>query len=335
MTAMNVLESELAIEPQRPFAGQVYGRVHDGTYFRNWNPMMLASELEPGKIVGKDFLGTKVIIYRDDEGRPVVQSAYCPHVGADLSGGEIVEGQVRCPYHHWKFAKDGRCAEIPGETRIPRVARLYNYPAVERWGLIWAFNGETPTYPLPEFPNLAEEDLVYRAFHRGVRPIEGWIGSSNIVDFAHLSTVHGIANPNPVSAVFDDYLLTVRQESDARIADTQLWGCTWLTAHMQFPNGTERLFMAGSSQVRPGWSDGYFVVAMRRSQAEAMGEDAAREELDSRVAYMLKLYAEDEPILFALRFRGYGKSKLRKADKYFGRFLQYVDKFPRHAPFDV
>lgn len=333
--SVTTVDEQVNDSRQRPFAGQEYGRVHDGTYLKNWNPIMLASELVQGQIVGKDFLGTRIIIYRNEQGQPVVQSAYCPHVGADLSGGEIVDGKVRCPYHHWKFAADGRCAEIPGETLIPGAARIYNYPAAERWGMIWAFNGEEPLYPLPEMPNLREDELVYRAFHRGQREIEGWIGSSNLVDFQHLSTVHGIPDPNPVSVVFEDYLITVRQESVMRIADTQLWGGTWLTAHMQFPNGGERLFMAGSSQVAPGWSDAFFVVAMRRSDAEKMGEEAAQEELDNRIAYMHKLYAEDEPILFKLRFRGYGKSALLRADKYFGQFLQYLDKYPRSAPFDV
>jgi nitrite reductase/ring-hydroxylating ferredoxin subunit len=335
MSVTNPIGPEQATTATRPFAGQEYGRVHDGTYLKNWNPLMLSSELEPGKIVGKDFLGTRVIAYRDEAGQPVVQSAYCPHVGADLSDGEIVDGKVRCPYHHWKFANDGRCAEIPGEKHIPQVARIYNYPAAERWGLIWAFNGETALYNLPEMPNLAEEDLVYQTFHRGLRGIEGWIGSSNLVDFQHLSTVHGIPDPNPVSVVFGDYLITVRQESNVRIADTKLWGGTWLTAHMQFSNGTERFFMAGSSQVRPGCSDAFFVVAMRRSQADEMGEEATREELAKRVAYMHKLYSEDEPILFALRFRGHGKRALLRADKYFGQFLQYIEKYPRSAPFDV
>ncbi|MCW2365368.1 nitrite reductase/ring-hydroxylating ferredoxin subunit [Sphingobium sp. B7D2B] len=333
--SVTTVDEQANASRQRPFAGQEYGRVPDGTYLKNWNPIMLASELVQGKIVGKDFLGTRIIVYRNEQGEPVVQSAYCPHVGADLSGGEIVDGKVRCPYHHWKFAADGRCAEIPGETIIPGAARIYNYPAAERWGMIWAFNGEEPLYPLPEMPNLREDELVYRAFHRGQREIEGWIGSSNLVDFQHLSTVHGIPDPNPVSVVFEDYLITVRQESVTRIADTQLWGATWLTAHMQFPNGSERLFMAGSSQVAPGWSDAFFVVAMRRSDAEKMGDQAAQEELDNRIAYMHKLYAEDEPILFKLRFRGYGKSALLRADKYFGQFLQYLEKYPRSAPFDV
>lgn len=335
MSVINQIEAAANAEPQRKFAGQEYGKVHDGTYFANWNPLMLAEELEPGKIVGKDFLGTRVIIYRDAQGQPVVQSAYCPHVGADLSGGEIVDGAVRCPYHHWKFATNGSCIDIPSQKHIPKAAHLYNYPAAEAWGMIWAFNGETATFPIPSMPNVADDDLVFQVFHRGQRPIEGWIGSSNLVDFQHLSTVHGIPDPNPVSVDFGEHVITVRQESATRIADTKLWGCTWLTAHMQFPDGTERLFMAGSSQVRPGWSDAFFVVAMRRSQAEQLGEEATREELASRVAYMHKLYGEDEPILFALRFRGYGKSKLLKADKYFGQFLQYLDKYPRSQPFDV
>ncbi|MBC2776659.1 Rieske 2Fe-2S domain-containing protein [Parasphingopyxis marina] len=329
-------EAEMLAQPRRPdYLGREYGREHDGKYLKNWNPLLLSSNLPQGEIVGVDFLGTRVIVYRDEAGQAIVQSAYCPHVGADLSCGEIVDGKVRCPYHHWKFAADGKCAEIPGETVIPRVAKIYNYPAAERWGMIWAFNGEEALFDLPEMPNIAEEDLVYEAFHRGVRPIEGWIGSSNLVDFQHLKTVHGIPDPYPTKVDYDDYLVTVRQESDNRIADTQLYGGTWLTAHMQFSDGTERFFMAGSSQVAPGFSDSFFVVAMRRSQAEELGEEGTNEELKNRIAYMHKLYSEDEPILFSIRFRGYGKSALLGADKYFGQFLRYIEQYPRSAPFDV
>lgn len=321
--------------PRSPYMGQEYKRPHDGTYLRNWNPLMLASELPAGKIVGKDFLGTRVIAYRDPDGTPVVQSAYCPHVGADLSVGELIDGKVRCAYHHWKFAADGRCVDIPGLERIPRVARIYNYPSAERWGIIWAFNGEEPLFDLPEMPNVTEDELFYEAHHHGLRNVEGWISSSNLVDFQHLSTVHNIPDPNPTSVVFDDYVIQVRQESPARIADTQLFGGTWLCAHTQLTDGPERFFMAGSSQVAPGVSDAFFIVAMRKSVAQEIGEDAARERLRQQIAYMYKLYSEDEPILFSLRFRGYGKSALIAADRYFGQFLQYMEKYPRSVPFDV
>ncbi len=326
---------EAVVLPRPAYAGAEYGKDHDGTYLKNWNPLMLADELPEGKIVGKDFLGTRVIVYRGADGKPVVQSAYCPHVGADLSEGCIVNGTVRCAYHHWRFNPDGTCAEIPGEDHIPRAVRIFAYPAAERWGMIWAFNGEEPLFGLPEFPNIAEEDVYYRTFHRGLRPIEGWIGSSNLVDFQHLKTVHGIPDPYPTKVDFGDYLVVVRQESDARVADTQLYGGTWLGAHTVLSDGTERFFMAGSSQVAPGFSDAFFVVAMRKSQMEQMGEEAAEAELQRRVDYMHKLYSEDEPILFSLRFRGYGKSTLIRGDKYFGQFLRYIERYPRSAPFDV
>ena len=35
---------------------------------------------------------------------------YCPHAKADLSNGEVVDGNLVCPRHHWKFSlKDGKC----------------------------------------------------------------------------------------------------------------------------------------------------------------------------------------------------------------------------------
>lgn len=334
MSDIETREAHAALPPQ-PQVGQVYGKAHDGTYLKNWNPLMLAEDLPEGKIIGRNFLGTRVIVYRGPDGQPVVQSAYCPHVGADLSEGCLVDGAVRCAYHHWKFGPDGRCVDIPDEAHIPRAVRIYAYPAAERWGLIWAFNGEKPLFDLPEFPNMAEEDLYYRAFHHAVRPIEGWISSSNLVDFQHLKTVHNIPNPNPTSVDFGDHVIVVHQESDARVADTQLYGGTWLAAHTRLADGTERFFMAGSSQVAPGWSDAYFLVAMRKSQADELGPEAAATELQKRVDYVYKLYGEDEPILFSMRFRGYAKSALIHSDKYFGQFLQYMEHYPRSAPFDV
>ena len=74
-----------------------------GGFHQSWFPLALASEVESGRVIGRDFLGTRVILYRDGTGKAVVQGAYCPHLGADLSVGEVIDGQIRCAYHHWKF----------------------------------------------------------------------------------------------------------------------------------------------------------------------------------------------------------------------------------------
>jgi len=323
------------VPPPPPYVGREYNRDHDGTFLKTWNVLMLAEELPEGKIIGKQWLGTKVIVYRDKNGDPVVQSAYCPHVGADLSIGDLVDGEVRCAYHHWRFATDGRCTYIPTEDHIPRVARIYRYPAAEKWGMIFAFNGEEPLFDLPEFPNMTEDEVVYKPYHRGYRQGDGWIGASNTVDFLHLRTVHGVADPNPTKVEFTDYTLTVRQEAPTRIADTILYGGSFLALHIQMADGVEQLFMAGGSQVAPGWSDSYFVVAMRKEKAEALGPEGTEAEFNRRIAYIEKLYAEDGPILQTIRFRGYGKSMLIKADKHMGAFLRWMETYPRAAPFDV
>src|SRR5262249_47662862 len=87
-------------------------------FHQSWFPIALASELSTGAVVGRDFLGTRVILYRDATGNALVQSAYCPHLGADLSVGQVVDGQIRCAYHHWRFDCHGRCVDIPTGDKI-------------------------------------------------------------------------------------------------------------------------------------------------------------------------------------------------------------------------
>jgi nitrite reductase (NADH) small subunit len=38
----------------------------------------------------------------------------CPHMGASLAGGEVVEGVVTCPWHGWRFRlADGTWMNAP------------------------------------------------------------------------------------------------------------------------------------------------------------------------------------------------------------------------------
>ena len=155
-------------------------------YHQSWFPVALASEVPADRPVGQDFLGTRVVVYRDPAGRPVVQGAYCPHLGADLSVGQVVDGQIRCAYHHWRFDCAGTCVDIPAGDRIPKGARIPTYPTAEAWGLVWAFNGEAPTFPVPGIPGAEERELICEAHFRGTRAVDPWVSISNGVDFQHL-----------------------------------------------------------------------------------------------------------------------------------------------------
>ena len=65
---------------------------------------------------------------RDTDGSPAVLSAYCRHLGADLSVGDVVDGCIRCAFHHWRYDSDGHVVEVPVDEPIPDEARLYIFP---------------------------------------------------------------------------------------------------------------------------------------------------------------------------------------------------------------
>ena len=100
-------------------AQQVNSSAVDHGFHQSWFPVALAREVGSGAVLGVDFLGTRMVVYRAATGKPVVQSAWCPHLGADLSIGELVNNQIRCAYHHWRFDEAGVCAHIPTGDKIP------------------------------------------------------------------------------------------------------------------------------------------------------------------------------------------------------------------------
>src|SRR5262249_41364551 len=125
----------------------------DGSYHQCWYPIAESAEVAPGQIVGRDVLGGRVMIVRDRDGAPRGRSGRGRHLGADLASGDLIDGQVRCPFHHWHYDADGRCSFVPATARAPERARLFSYPAAEQWDLIWMFNGPVALYPVPGFPD--------------------------------------------------------------------------------------------------------------------------------------------------------------------------------------
>jgi NAD(P)H-dependent nitrite reductase small subunit len=55
----------------------------------------------------------------------------CPHRGAPLHDGMVIDGIVSCPWHQWQFQlDDGVCLNIP-------KVRIASYPVEIRDGTIW------------------------------------------------------------------------------------------------------------------------------------------------------------------------------------------------------
>jgi nitrite reductase/ring-hydroxylating ferredoxin subunit len=290
----------------------------DNVFPQSWYPIALAREVPLGGLVGVDFLGTRVVAYRDAEGQPVVQDAYCPHLGADLSQGEIIEGYVRCPFHHWSFGANGPCVHIPTGDKIPRGASLATYPTAEAWGLIWAFNGKMPLFATPRMPDAEEPELWFESHLYGPRPIDPWLAVSNGVDFQHLRTLHNIPAALPEMIEVGPFGLEYNVDGADYSQHGLIVGANCFAQHLRSPSGDAWMMFTGRSVAR-GRSMSYYVAGV------SPGASAERR-LAGVKAMITRLIDEDAPVLNTMRFR---KGTLVASDRFLARYFKYVAQFPQ------
>ena len=277
-------------------------------------------------MIGRDFLGTRVILYRDRAGRALVQSAFCPHLGADLSVGQVVDGQIRCAYHHWRFDGTGRCVDIPAGDRIPPGARISTYPSAEAWGLVWAFNGEAPLFGVPRIPGADEGELVYEAHFRGTRATDPWVAVSNGVDFQHLRTLHGLPAVDPDAVHVGEHHIEYRIAGESFVQHGLITGVNTFSQHLTIGDNDAFMLFTGAP-IAHGRSMGFYVYGVRDT-----GEGGAAAQLEGLKGFVQRLIAEDAPVLDTIRFR---PRVLVASDRHLARFLKYVRDFPRAAPPDA
>ncbi len=305
-----------------------------GAYFQSWFPLCLSSQLEPGTVLGRAFLNTRVVLYRDKAGRAVVQSGYCPHFGADLSLGSLSDGELRCIYHQWHFNSEGRCTRIPSGDPVPRNARIHNYPVAETLGMVWAYNGEKPLFPVPAFP-AQEDELIYKVSERADQPVDAWIPPSNSVDFQHLLSIHHFpttAIPSTIEVA--PFSLGYKTDFMHPEGEGKVWGCNTFVQHSLLPLPFETFTLFTSTAVKPNVCRPFFVAAVRKP-ANPAELPAARERLEEVFRFSQNLYVEDEPVLNTIRIRQPGEAMLVKSDAGLAKFFKYIADLPQARPPDA
>ena len=115
---------------------------HSSSYLRNaWYVAALSGEIGR-QLTPVQVLGEKIVLFRDRKGQPVALEDACPHRKLPLSQGRINGDRVECGYHGLTFDASGACVRAPTQTRIPPLARVHSYPAVDKYGLLWIWMGD-------------------------------------------------------------------------------------------------------------------------------------------------------------------------------------------------
>ncbi|NJS13840.1 MAG: Rieske 2Fe-2S domain-containing protein [Sphingopyxis sp.] len=308
-----------------------------GLFTQSWYAVAMASELGAGEVIGKQFLDGRIAIYRTDEGVARVVSAFCPHLGARLDKGAVVGDRIQCPFHRFEYNGEGRCVATGIGAAPPPTARLFNFPTVERFGFIWAFNGEEPLWQLPDFA-FPDDELIFKTIDYGDVPADPYVLCCNTPDYHHYRTVHQIdwAHPDP------------DPRKDFRWTDHSfqfdLDGTHWDNLPMKFTFGiysTSLFFQQGwlgddwygymvpFTVTEPGNTKVYFVIATRKGDGspEALAHSEA---LNDRFMDIERRFVDqDLPILDGIQFR---QGTLTSKDLPLAMYLDLVRKQPRAHP---
>lgn len=317
---------------RRPRSAQVEFEGEGGLFTQSWFPICTSSAATREFVRGFDFLDGRVIVFRDADGRAHVHSAYCPHMGADLSIGDMVDGNVRCVFHQWQYDGSGRCVRTACGDPPPPSARLFEFPTMEKYGLVWAYNGESPHYEIPDMP-YPEKDLIFKMKVLGTAPVDPWILVANTPDIQHIKYLHGIQvdGDDPHSLVeWTEHSMFYnfsgahptgeRVRHRVGIVGTSMY---WQSSDFA---GQWFGFVAPFGLPRPGQSIIYFIVAARRD----MGSPAEIERfLDFVLDVETKVVVEDMMNMETIHFR---PGALTKADTTLARFFKYLRDFPRAHP---
>ena len=95
-----------------------------------WYAVEHASKITPGKPHAIKALGEDLVIWRKQNGDIVAQSDLCVHRGALLSGGELIDDCLVCPYHGWEFNDQGKCEKIPANLAAFGSSRSHLNPTI-------------------------------------------------------------------------------------------------------------------------------------------------------------------------------------------------------------
>jgi len=313
----------------------------NGLFTESWYPICMSSELQAGQIKGVPFLDGKVVAIRGQSGEARVLSAYCPHVGSDLSIGKVIGDRVQCAFHRWEYDLDGICVETTrkGEPPPP-TACLFNFPTVERYGLIWAFNGEKPHWELPDMP-YPDEDLYCRVVEGTTFMADPAHACCNTPDYHHFRTIHGLdwKHPDPDAdkdMIWTDHSFRLTVEgthwNDMPMRLTVGINSTTLFVQDSVIDGKWFAYLVPLTIRKPGTAFFYNVVLTHRGDKSPAAERRAREIADWAMKLETELVMQDAAILNSIRFK---QGTLTRTDKRLAKYLELVRKQPRgHASAD-
>ncbi|WP_413289284.1 Rieske 2Fe-2S domain-containing protein [Bdellovibrio sp. HCB337] len=173
-------------------------RDKDKDIVNHWYIVALDHEVPADRPIVRTVYDIPYVLFRNEEGKITVLIDKCPHRGSQLSKGTCEKGQLRCPYHGWKFDGQGSVCEIPSEgpdnseSLKRRQWKGFTVPTFQKDSCVWIWPGDPalataePPWNFPEFSNpKAAKYFMLTDFDNEVGPLV-----QNFMDVPHTVFVH-------------------------------------------------------------------------------------------------------------------------------------------------
>jgi len=157
-----------------------------------WYVILESKEIKKGKILKVKRFGMDIILWRKNDGTISAIESRCPHRGADLSQGKIVDDCVQCPYHGILFDGNGNAKLIPSMGKAAKISEGYkarNILVKEFNGLVFMWYGEKYNGEEIKWFEDLDDSFSYSSF-KSVWKVNYTRAIENQLDVSHLPFVH-------------------------------------------------------------------------------------------------------------------------------------------------
>lgn len=156
-----------------------------------WYVAALGSEITR-QPVARRLLEKSVVMFRREDGTPVILNNRCRHRSFPLSEGKLEGDTLVCRYHGFRYDAEGRLIEVPSQKEPPRGVCVHAYPVREKGPFVWFWAGDPgkadeSALPHQEWLESDAWDRYFGYLHINASYVHM---HENLLDLSHLSFLH-------------------------------------------------------------------------------------------------------------------------------------------------
>lgn len=164
----------------------------ENTFAKGWYAILPSTYLlKKSKPFAIQRFGLSLVLWRGENNQVNIFLDRCPHRGAQLSLGKVINSCIECPFHGFQFDTAGKCILAPEFDKAISGLQLTQFMAHESYNMIWIYWGEYPE--LFDYAALEETHQTFSGYYSSIDKV--WHSHityciENQLDYTHLRFVH-------------------------------------------------------------------------------------------------------------------------------------------------